>query len=47
MIVGVDRSSASAALKSVSFTQAHECSRCANGASPDYIIVCNFDAPQL
>jgi len=47
MVVGVDRSSASAALKSVSFTRSHECSQCANRASPDFIVSCKFDASTL
>ena len=47
MVVGVDRSSASAALKSVSFTRAHECSQCANSARPDFIVSCKIDASTL
>ena len=47
MVVGVDRSSASAALKSVSFTRSHECSQCANRASPEFIVSCKFDASTL
>src|SRR5678815_83713 len=47
MVVCVDRSSASAALKSVSFTQSHECSQCANRASPDFLISCKIDASTL
>ena len=47
MIVGVDRSSASAALKSVSFTQAHECSQCAICARADFVVRCKIDAPTV
>jgi hypothetical protein len=47
MVVCVDRSSASAALKSLSFTQSHECSQCANRASPDLLVSCKIDASTL
>ena len=44
MIVGVDRSSASAAMKSVSFTRGHECSQCAIRARSDFVVRCKIDA---